>query len=96
MTTRVVIDGVLFVPAGSIPPLNDSRLKQCLEILTSMRYFKEEHKLYRQTWDAINALSPELAKLDDDSMYNRIHGSEDEDMYQVSEEVFCDAQGDIN
>lgn len=74
---KVVIDNVKYVPKGDIPELTDDRLKNCLEVLTEMRYFNnEEHKMKRLAWNAIHALSPELAELDEVAAYERIHGVE--------------------
>jgi len=74
---KVIIDGVEYVPKADIPELTDDRLKRCLEVLTSMRYFGQDHKMKPHTWEAINALSPELAKLEPDEAFHRIHGYED-------------------
>jgi hypothetical protein len=71
---NVVIDGIEYVPKAEIPELTDERLKACLEVLTSMRYFGETHKMKSHAWDAINALSPELAQLSENAAYDRIHG----------------------
>jgi hypothetical protein len=73
--TKVIIDGVEYVPKSEIPNLNDARLQECLEVLTEMRYFNQQHKMMGLAWNAINALSPELAKLDENSAYDRIHGA---------------------
>ena len=75
--TKVVIDGVEYVPKADIPELTDKRLQDCLEVLTEMRYHNQHHKMKALAWNAINALSPELAKLDESSAYSRIHGEED-------------------
>ena len=76
---KVIIDGVEYVPKAEIPPLNDARLQACLEVLTEMRYHNQHHKMMGLAWNAINALSPELAKLEPDVAYERIHGTESED-----------------
>ena len=76
--TKVVIDGVEYVPKAEIQPLNDERLQSCLMVLTEMRYFNQHHKMMGLAWNAINALSPELAKLEPDVAYTRIHGEPDE------------------
>ena len=76
---KVVIDGVIYVPSAEIPPLTDTRLKECLMVLTEMRYFNQSHKMKALAWDAINAISPDLAKLDEDSAYELIHGSPDDE-----------------
>ena len=70
----VVIDGVIYVPQAEVPELTDKRLQDCLETLTEMRYFNQNHKMKALAWNAINALSPELAKLDESTAYDRIHG----------------------
>ena len=70
---NVIIDGVEYVPRAEIKPLNDDRLQKCLEVLTSMRYFNEEHKMMGHLWEAINELSPELADLPPNEAFNRIH-----------------------
>ncbi len=73
---RVVIDGIEYVPKAEVPALNDERLQKCLETLTEMRYFNQHHKMKALAWNAINALSPELAKLDEGAAYERIHGTD--------------------
>lgn len=74
---KVVIDGVEYVPKGEIPELTNESQQKCLEVLTSMRYFGQDHKMMPHAWEAINALSPELAKLPPDEAFHRIHGEED-------------------
>lgn len=74
----VVIDGVEYVPKAEIPELTDKRLHDCLMVLTEMRYFNQHHKMMGLAWNAINALSPELAKLEPEVAYNRIHGNDDD------------------
>ncbi|EHA1126417.1 hypothetical protein FG475_14945 [Vibrio navarrensis] len=75
---NVVINGVEYVPKADIPELSDERLKKCLMVLTEMRYFNEEHKMKQLAWNAINALSPELANLDESTAYDRIHDKDDQ------------------
>lgn len=70
---NVIINGVEYVPKSEIPDLTGARLKECLEILTTMRYLNQCHKMKAYAWEAINALSPELAKLDDEDAFNFIH-----------------------
>ena len=72
----VIIDGIEYVPKADIPEFTDSSLKECLEILTTMRYLNESHKMKAHAWDAINALSPDLARLDEEDAFNFIHGKE--------------------
>ena len=70
---NVIIDGIEYVPKAEVPPLTDERLKQCLMVLTSMRYFNESHKMRAHAWEAINALAPELAKLDEQVAFEIMH-----------------------
>lgn len=70
-----MIDGIEYVPKAEVPELTDKRLRDCFEVLTSMRYFNEEHKMKAHAWEAIRALSPELAELDEKAAYDRIHGT---------------------
>lgn len=71
--TEVIIDGIKYVPKAEIPELTDQRLQECLEVLTEMRHFNQHHKMMVLAWNAINALSPELAKLPENEAYERIH-----------------------
>ena len=71
---NVIIDGVEYVPKAEIKPINDERLNECLKVLTSIRYFNESHKAMGHVWEAIDALSPELAQLEPELAFNRIHG----------------------
>ena len=77
---KVIIDGVEYVPRAEIPELTDDRLQECLYHLTIIQYFSEEkHKHRAMAWDALNALSPELAELASDdprAAYERIHGTD--------------------
>ena len=74
----VLIDGVEYVPKAEIPKLTDERLHDCLMVLTEMCYFNQHHKMMGLAWNAINALSPELTKLDPKAAYDRIHGNDDD------------------
>jgi hypothetical protein len=76
----VLIDGIEYVPKGEVPELTDPRLQAALEELTSMLYFRQQHKALAQAWNVLNALAPEIARLAADSpetAYERIHGQED-------------------
>ena len=73
---KVIIDGIEYIPKVDIPELTNSSLKECLEILTTMRYLNQSHKMKAHAWEAINALSPDLAKLDNEDAFNFIHGKE--------------------
>ena len=74
----VFIDNIEYVPKAEIPELTDERLQSCLEVLTEMRYFNQNHKMKALAWNAINALSPELAKLSEEAAFERIHGAEED------------------
>lgn len=76
----VLIDGVEYVPKAEVLPITDERLQRCLESLTEIQYFNDQkHKHRAWAWDALNALSPDLAKLAADNpsaAFDRIHGAE--------------------
>ena len=78
--TTVLINGVEYVPKAEVLPITDERLQKCLESLTEIQYFYEcSHKHRAWAWDALNALSPELAQLsseDAKAAFYRIHGAE--------------------
>lgn len=78
----MIIDGVEYVPKAEVLPINDYRLQKCLESLTEIQYFHDQrHKHRAWAWDALNALSPELARLagdDPQKAFERIHGAEDD------------------
>lgn len=78
---KVMIDGVEYVPKAEILPINDDRLQKCLESLTEIQYFYDQpHKHRAWAWDALRALSPELAELsseDAQKAFERVHGTED-------------------
>lgn len=69
---NVVIDGVEYVPKIDIPELNEKRSLDCLETLTEMRYFNQNHKMKALSWNAINALSPDLAKLSEEEAFDAV------------------------
>ena len=74
--TKVIIDGIEYIPKAEVLPINDERLQNCLEVLTEMRHFNQSHKMMGLAYNAINALSPELAKLSEKAAYYRIHGED--------------------
>lgn len=74
----VLINGVEYVPKAEVPELTDQRLLGCLRVLTEMRYFNQYHKMMGLAYNAIHALSPELAELGPDEAYHRIHGTGEE------------------
>ena len=83
MMAKVLIDGVEYVPKVDIPNYSVSSLPvvECLRHLVSLHYFGEKHKSLGITLNAINEISPELAKLvSDDTLkaYELLNGAEDE------------------
>ncbi len=80
--TRVVIDGVEYVPRAEVPELTDERLIQCLRSLTEIQYFSDQrHKHRAWAWDALNALAPELAELcssNPEAAFDRVRPPESE------------------
>lgn len=73
---EVLVDGVVYVPRASIPQLADDRLIRCLESLIEIQYFNIEHKNRAIAWNALHALSPELAQLASDNpqaAYDRVN-----------------------
>ncbi len=76
---KVVIDGVEYVPRAEVPEITDKALKSALESLTEIQYFDIKHKNRAVAYNALEALSPELAKLCDKcprSAFERIHGTD--------------------
>lgn len=60
----VLIDGIEYVPKAEVLPITDEILSRVLQELTSIQYFAgERHKHRAWAWDALNALSPQLAEL---------------------------------
>jgi hypothetical protein len=60
----VVIDGVSYVPRSLVEPISDEALKRALKLLVDIQYFPEcAHKHRAWAWDALNALSPDIAAL---------------------------------
>ena len=73
---KVTIDGIEYVPKCEIPELTDERLSEVLKGLTSMLYFREEHKSMTHAWEVLNNLSPDLAKIAADNpmaAYKMVH-----------------------
>ena len=71
---NVIIDGVEYVPKAEIAP-TDKNIMSCLEVLTEMRYFNQHHKMMGLAWNAINALSPDIAKMGTEEAYDKIHNN---------------------
>ncbi len=70
---EVIINGVKYAPVVNNENVTDGQVNECLRILTSMRYFKQEHKMMAHAWDAIDALNPNLAKMNEDDAFNAMH-----------------------
>lgn len=79
---KVVIDGVEYVPRAEVPEITNESLKQCLQSLTEIQYFREStHKHRAWAWDALNALSPELAQMaaeNPQAAFDRVRDYDDE------------------
>jgi hypothetical protein len=72
----VIIDGVVYVPRGEIPPLTDQRLHNALHHLTAIQYFGECTNKHRAwAWDALDALAPDLAQMPAKEAFDRIRNS---------------------
>jgi len=70
---EVLIDGVRYVPAAEVSEINDKALKEALYELTAIQYFSECSNKHRAwAWDALNALAPELAKMDSETAYEYV------------------------
>ena len=79
---KVLIGGIEYIPKAEIPEPTDGRIKDCLETLTEMIYFKQNHKMQGLAMNAIKALSEDIYKLACDNptaAYEAIHGVEDDD-----------------
>lgn len=78
---QVLIDGIEYVPRAEVPPFDDERVATALRELVSLHYFNDFHKARARTWDAINALAPDIAKLMSDDVqaaYYRLSPPDDE------------------
>lgn len=77
---KVIIDGIEYVPKAEVKPITDEAMKEALRELVSIQYFSEcSHKHRAWAWDALNSLSPDLAKLCSESpqaAYHLINGEE--------------------
>lgn len=61
---KVTIDGVEYAPNVSIKPVSDDALLVCIRELVGIQYFYNQmHKHRAWAWDALNAVSPQLAEL---------------------------------
>lgn len=73
---KVLIDGVEYIPRAEVPEITDEKLLQCLQSLVEIQYFNETHKNRAVAWNALEALSPELAELcisDPEAAWHRVH-----------------------
>lgn len=64
---QVLIDGIEYVPRAEIPPMDNDQLAVALRELVSLYYFNDWHCAQGRVWNAIRALSPELAALVSDN-----------------------------
>jgi len=80
---KVIIDGIEYVPKAEIPVITDKAMQSLLESLTEIQYFSDcPHKHRAWAWNALNAISPELAELSSKSpvaAYDRVRGGDDDD-----------------
>lgn len=74
---KVIIDGVEYCPKCEIQPLNDEILKKALELITTMRYLNESHKMMPHTWELLEILAPELNKLTVEEAFDKFHETEE-------------------
>lgn len=63
----VYIHGVEYIPKEDAANLTVDRLKGAIEEITNIIYFDEKHKAKGLAWNALNYLSPELAKIATDN-----------------------------
>lgn len=70
---EVIINGVKYAPVVDNSNVTDGSINECLRVLTSMRYFKQDHKMMPNVWDAINALNPNLAAMNEDDAFSAMH-----------------------
>lgn len=64
----VIIDGVKYVPEIATPEPMPKQLQTCLDNLVAIQMFPECANKHRAwAWDALNALSPNLAELSADN-----------------------------
>ena len=70
---EVIINGVKYAPVVGTSNVTDGEINKCLRELTAMRYFNQEHKMMANTWDAINALNPNLAAMSVEDAFNAMH-----------------------
>jgi hypothetical protein len=60
---KVIIDEVNYIPEADIPEVTDKTLQDAIRQLVSIQYFREHHKAVAQSWDVLNTLAPDVAKL---------------------------------
>lgn len=61
----VIIDNIRYVPEAEVNELKDEVLRKVLYELTSIQYFDKcsRHKHRAWAWDALNAISPDIADM---------------------------------
>lgn len=78
--SRVILDGIEYCPFVDFESINEQMILDCIKELVSIQYFNIKHKNRAVAWDALHALSPNLAKLSSDdtsAAYEVMHGSSD-------------------
>jgi len=78
--SRVVIDGLEYSPFINFDNITKEMILQCTKELVSIQYFNIKHKNRAVAWDALNALSPNLANLVSDNKcaaYELLNGTDD-------------------
>jgi len=65
----VMINGIEYVPKVEVKPMTDLVTANVLKVLTEMRYFGQSHKMHSLAYDAIYAISPDLANMDPDDAF---------------------------
>lgn len=77
---NVVINGIEYVPKCDVPEPTGSQVEACIISLVSAIYFNESHKHKPRLWEALNELSPNMAKLANDdpsAAFDRMHPDKD-------------------
>ncbi len=59
----VIINGVKYIPEATIRPADDKQIKEALDPLFEILYFRQDQKAIGAIWMAIEALDPQFFKL---------------------------------
>ncbi len=84
--TKVLIDGVVYVPRAEIPPRTDESTLEAVRAITASMHLYGHRGGGRGPWgclwDALRALSPDLAKIAEESSpaaaYDAVHPDDDD------------------